>query len=168
MTSHTIGQATGPELSAITVAMVKLHRRYYGKGPTEAKTYAINDTILCMLHGGFTTVERTLMADGKREDVERIRRSFQDTMRERFIEVIEGTLERKVIGYMSQIHADPDVAIELFLLEPHGEKLLGEHELHLPVRRKRTTRTTSEPDAAAPGLEARRTSGTFARERASG
>ena len=133
MTSQTSGQATGPELSAITVAMVKLHRRYYGKGPTEAKTYAINDTILCMLHGGFTTVERTLMADGKRDDVERIRRSFQDTMRERFIEVIEGTLERHVIGYMSQIHADPDVAIELFLLEPHAEKLLAEHELHLPV-----------------------------------
>jgi uncharacterized protein YbcI len=124
-------RASGPELSAITVEMVKLHRRFYGKGPTEAKTYAINDTILCMLRGGFTTVERTLMADGKREDVERIRRSFQDTMRGRFIEVVEGTLDRKVIGYMSQIHADPDVAIELFLLEPHDEKLLGEHEMRL-------------------------------------
>ena len=132
MTSHSNnGRATGPELSAITVAMVKLHRRFYGKGPTEAKTYAINDTILCMLHGGFTTVEQTLMADGKREDVERIRRSFQDTMRDRFVDVIEGTLDRSVIGYMSQIHADPDVAIELFLLEPHEDKLLGEHELKL-------------------------------------
>jgi uncharacterized protein YbcI len=120
-------KASGPELSAITVAMVKLHRRFYGKGPTEAKTYAINDTILCMLRGGFTTVEQTLMADGKRDDVERIRRSFQDTMKDRFVEVIEGTLDRSVIGYMSQIHADPDVAIELFLLEPHAEKLIGEH-----------------------------------------
>ena len=132
MTSHSNnGRATGPELSSITVAMVKLHRRFYGKGPTEAKTYAINDTILCMLRGGFTTVEQTLMADGKREDVERIRRSFQDTMRDRFVEVVEGTLDRSVIGYMSQIHADPDVAVELFLLEPHEEKLLGEHELTL-------------------------------------
>ena len=111
--------------------MVKLHSRFYGKGPTEAKTYAINDTILCMLRGGFTTVEETLMADGKRDDVERIRRSFQDTMKERFIEVIESTLERRVIAYMSQIHAQPDVAIELFLLEPHDEELIGKHELHL-------------------------------------
>jgi uncharacterized protein YbcI len=131
MTSQLNGRATGPELSAITVAMVKLHRRFYGKGPTEAKTYAINDTILCMLRGGFTTVEQTLMADGKRDDVERIRRSFQDTMKHRFVEVIESTLERPVIGYMSQIHADPDVAIELFLLEPREEKLLGEHVLKL-------------------------------------
>jgi uncharacterized protein YbcI len=131
LTSPTTGQASGPELSTITVAMVKLHRRFYGKGPTEAKTYAINDTILCMLRGGFTTVEETLMADGKRDDVEHIRRSFQDTMKDRFVEVVEGTLDRKVIGYMSQIHADPDVAIELFLLEPREEKLLGEHVLHL-------------------------------------
>ena len=131
MTSQPTGLATGPELSSITVAMVKLHRRFYGKGPTEAKTYAINNTILCMLRGGFTTVEQTLMADGKREDVERIRRSFQDTMKDRFIDVIESTLDRQVIGYMSQIHADPDVAIELFLLEPHPEKLMGEHELRL-------------------------------------
>ena len=122
------GKATGTELSSITVAMVQLHRRFYGKGPTEAKTYAINDTILCMLKGGFTTVEKTLMADGKIDEVENIRRSFQKTMKERFVEVIESTLGRKVIGYMSQINADPDVAIELFMLEPHHEKLSGEHE----------------------------------------
>jgi uncharacterized protein YbcI len=126
--SHEDGRATGPELSKITVAMVSLHRRFYGKGPTEAKTYAINDTILCILRGGFTTVEQTLMADGKTEEVERLRRSFQATMKDRFIEVIESTLDRGVIGYMSQINADPDVAIELFLLEPHEVKLIGEDE----------------------------------------
>ena len=131
MGTTSTGQATGPELSAITVAMVKLHSRFYGKGPTEAKTYAINDTILCMLRGGFTTVEETLMADGKRDDVEHIRRSFQDTMKERFVEVIESTLERRVIAYMSQIHAQPDIAIELFLLEPRDEEMVGKHELHL-------------------------------------
>jgi uncharacterized protein YbcI len=122
------GKASGVELSAITIAMVQLHRRFYGKGPTEAKTYAINDTILCILKGGFTTVERTLVADGKVDEVERIRRSFQQTMKGRFIDVIESTLDRSVIAYMSQINTDPDVAIELFMLEPHPEKLLGEHE----------------------------------------
>jgi hypothetical protein len=28
-------------------------------------------------------------------------------------------LGRKVIAYMSQIHADPEIAVELFMLEPH-------------------------------------------------
>src|SRR4051794_30376979 len=126
------GKASGVELSAITVAMVQLHRRYYGKGPTEAKTYAVNDTILCMLKGGFTTVERTLMDDGKIDEVERIRRSFQKTMKARFVEVVEAALDRSVIGYMSQVNGDPDFAIELFLLEPHPEKLMGEHEQTFP------------------------------------
>ena len=49
-------------------------------------------------------------------------------MRDRFVDVVESTLGRSVIGYMSQINADPDAAIELFLLEPHEEKLIGEHE----------------------------------------
>jgi uncharacterized protein YbcI len=125
---HDGGRATGTELSAITVAMVQLHRRFYGKGPTEAKTYALDDTILCVLRGGFTTVEETLMEDGKIDEVEGFRRSFQRTMKERFVEVVESTLHRKVIGYMSQINADPDVAIELFLLEPHEERLIGKHQ----------------------------------------
>jgi uncharacterized protein YbcI len=122
------GRASGVQLSAITVGMVQLHRRFYGKGPTEAKTYAVNDTILCMLKGGFTTVEQTLMEDGKIDEVEHIRRSFQKTMKSRFIEVVETTLDRKVLGYLSQVNADPDFAVELFLLEPHPEKLMGEHQ----------------------------------------
>jgi uncharacterized protein YbcI len=48
----------GAELAEVTKGMVSLHRRFYGKGPTEAKTYAINDTVICILEGGFTTVER--------------------------------------------------------------------------------------------------------------
>ena len=52
----------GVQLAEITNGLVRLHHEYYGKGPTKAKTYAVNDTILCILHGGFTTVEQTLMA----------------------------------------------------------------------------------------------------------
>jgi uncharacterized protein YbcI len=137
-------KATGSDLSHITVAMVRLHRQFYGKGPTEAKTYAINDTILCMLRGGYTTVEKTLMADGKSDEVERIRRAFQATMKDRFVEVIETTLHRPVIGYMSQVHSDPDVAVELFLLEPSSVKLEpGQHELRFDAE--------GEPNVAAGG-----------------
>jgi uncharacterized protein YbcI len=43
------------ELAEVTKGMVSLHRRFYGKGPTEAKAYAIDDTVICILEGGFTT-----------------------------------------------------------------------------------------------------------------
>jgi uncharacterized protein YbcI len=129
--SDTGHKARGDQLASISTGIVQLHHRCYGRGPTEAKTYAVDDTILCILKGGFTTMEKTLMADGKVGEVESIRRSFQETMEEQFVGVVQQTLDREVIGYMTQVHTDPDVAIELFLLAPAGEPLRGEHKLVL-------------------------------------
>jgi uncharacterized protein YbcI len=130
-TSRANGTAHGQMLAEISRGLVHLHRRFYGKGPTKAKTYAVNDTIMCMLKGGFTTVERTLIDDGRSEDVERIRRSFQQSMKERFTDLVEEATGRTVIAYMSQVHTDPDMAVELFVLEPADEGLVGQHEQEL-------------------------------------
>ena len=122
----------GVELAEVTKGMITLHRRFYGKGPTKAKTYAVNDTLICVLEGGFTTVERTLIQEHDVEAVLRVRRSFQRAMEEQFTEVVENALGRKVIAYMSQIHANPDLAVELFVLEPSGgddREIAGEHVL---------------------------------------
>jgi uncharacterized protein YbcI len=79
----------------------------------------IDDTVICILEGGFTTVERTLIDEKDVDAVLQVRRSFQRAMERQFMAVIEEALGRKVIAYMSQIHADPDLAVELFMLEPH-------------------------------------------------
>jgi uncharacterized protein YbcI len=118
----------GAELAEVTKGMVLLHRRFYGKGPTKAKTYAVDDTVICVLEGGFTTVERTLIDEHDVEAVLRVRRSFQAAMEDHFTQVVEGALGRRVIAYMSQIHADPDLAVELFVLEPSEAQVAGEHE----------------------------------------
>jgi uncharacterized protein YbcI len=121
----------GEVLASISTGLVRLHSRYYGKGPTKAKTYLVNDTVICILRGGFTTVERTLIDDGNVEAVYQIRRSFQQAMERQFTAVVEGAMDRKVIAYMSQIHQDPDLAVEIFVLEPTGEPVVGmyEHDL---------------------------------------
>lgn len=108
----------GKQLATVTNGIVALHRKFYGKGPVKAKTFAVNDTVLTVLHGGFTTVEETLIADGKGTEVEAVRRSFQGTMRVRFTAVVEAALGRKVVGYMSQVSTEPMAAVELFMLEP--------------------------------------------------
>jgi uncharacterized protein YbcI len=119
----------GVELAEVTKGMVSLHRRFYGKGPTEAKTYAIDDTVICILHGGFTTVERTLIEERDVEAVLKVRRSFQRAMERHFTAVVEEALGRKVIAYMSQIHENPDLAVELFVLEPGEGEVVGEHKI---------------------------------------
>ena len=42
--------------------------------------------------------------------------------------VLAGILALIVIAYMSQVHTSPDLAVELFVLEPGAEAAVGEHE----------------------------------------
>jgi uncharacterized protein YbcI len=123
------GSARGEVLARISTALVQLHSRYYGKGPTKAKTFLVHDTVISLLRGGFTTVERTLIDDGDVAPVYQIRRSFQRAMEENFTAVVEGALDRKVIAYMSQVHHDPDLDVELFVLEPSEELEVAEHDV---------------------------------------
>jgi uncharacterized protein YbcI len=123
--------APGEVLASISTGLVQLHSRYYGKGPTKAKTHLVNDTVVCLLRGGFTTVERTLIDEGNVDAVYQIRRSFQQAMEQQFTTVVEGAMHRKVIAYMSQIHQDPDLAVEIFVLEPSEQGAVGMHEQDL-------------------------------------
>jgi uncharacterized protein YbcI len=123
-------------LAAIGRGLADLHAEYYGKGPTEVRTYMLNDTVICILEGGFTTVERTLIDDGNSDAVHNIRRSFQTTMEQPFKDVVEGAAKRKVLAYMSQIHTNPDLAAELFVLEPQEAPIIGEHKEEIGGGRK--------------------------------
>jgi uncharacterized protein YbcI len=115
-------------LADVGRGLAELHTEYYGKGPSQARTYMLNDTVLCVLEGGFTTVEATLIADGNSEAVHEIRRSFQQAMEQPFKDVVEAATNRRVLAYMSQIHTSPDLAVELFVLEPQGAPIHGAHE----------------------------------------
>jgi uncharacterized protein YbcI len=108
-------------LAQISTGLVQLHSRYYGKGPTKAKTHMVDDTVVCILRGGFTTVERTVLGTGEVESVYQMRRSFQQAMEENFRLIVEQATGRDVIAYMSSIHVDPHLAVELFVLEPVEE-----------------------------------------------
>jgi uncharacterized protein YbcI len=112
------GSTSGEALAQISTGLVQLHSRFYGKGPTKAKTHLVDDTVISILRGGFTTVERTLIDGGDVDAVYAMRRSFQRAMEVQFTAVVEQATGRKVIAYMSQIHEDPDLAVEIFMLEP--------------------------------------------------
>ncbi len=110
----------GPLLSAISNEIVGLYRRYYGRGPTRARTVMVEDIVMCRLLDPFTTSERTLLQRGRTEEVAASRRAFQEEMRVEFVEVVERTTGRRVIAFISDMHTDPDMVVELFFLEPDG------------------------------------------------
>lgn len=112
---------TGGRLAAaISDAIVKLHSTYYGKGPREAKTYLGDDYIFCVLKDPFTTVEQTLIEIGHEQGVRDVRQSFQDAMAIKFAQAVEELAGREVVAFMSQTHAGPDLAIEVFKLDEQG------------------------------------------------
>jgi uncharacterized protein YbcI len=110
--------AHGDVLTAISDGMVALLKEYYGRGPTQAKTYYQDDLVVCLLRGGFTRVEQTLLDGGHGDSVIHQRMEFQAVMRERFEAVIEHATGRKVVGFMSGNQQSPDMICEVFVLTP--------------------------------------------------
>jgi uncharacterized protein YbcI len=108
----------GAVLSAISDGMVALLKEYYGVGPTQTKTYYHDDLVVCVLRGGFTRVEQTLLDGDRGAAVIQQRMAFQEVMRERFEAVIQHATGRAVIGFMSGNQQDPDMICEVFVLSP--------------------------------------------------
>jgi uncharacterized protein YbcI len=108
----------GEILTAISDGMVALLKEFYGRGPTRAKTYYEDDLVVCLLRGGFTRVEKTLLDGGRGHAVIEQRMAFQEVMRARFEDVIEQATGRRVIGFMSGNQQDPDMICEVFILAP--------------------------------------------------
>jgi hypothetical protein len=67
-----------------------------------------------------TAAEQTLIVRGRADQVRALRRSFQGVMEPEFRAVAEAATSRSVAAFMSQVHLDPDIAVEAFFLEPRA------------------------------------------------
>jgi uncharacterized protein YbcI len=115
---NTSSRAHGDVLTAISDGLVALLKEFYGRGPTQAKSYYEDDLVVCVLRGGFSRVEQTLLQGGRGAIVVQQRVEFQELMRERFEAVIERATGRRVIGFMSGNQQEPDMMCEVFILAP--------------------------------------------------
>jgi uncharacterized protein YbcI len=121
MSTHAVKNAPQPHgdvLTSISDGLVGLLKEFYGRGPTRTKTYYEDDLVVCLLRGGFSRVEQTLLDGGRGSSVIRQRMEFQELMRDRFEGVIESATGRRVIGFMSGNQQDPDLMCEVFILAP--------------------------------------------------
>jgi uncharacterized protein YbcI len=108
----------GDVLTAISDGMVALLKEFYGRGPTRTKSYYADDLVVCVLRGGFSRVEQTLLEGGRGPAVIQQRMEFQELMRQRFAAVIEHATGRQVIGFMNGNQQHPDMMCEVFILAP--------------------------------------------------
>lgn len=101
---------------AIANEITRLHRQHYGRGAATARTVIGRDHVVVFLEDIYTTVERTLIENGEFAAVRATRHSFQMIMQESFSAAVEQIMGRKVIAFMSEVHVNPDVAAEIFVL----------------------------------------------------
>ena len=112
----------GSVRAALASAMVGLKKQFYGRGPTAAKAWILDDYVFVALEGGLTRNEETLLADGKEDLIRSYRLSFQETVGEITMQAVTEITGRKVLTYHSQVVFHPMRAFEIFLLEPEQPK----------------------------------------------
>jgi uncharacterized protein YbcI len=112
-------QREGPLASnaAISDGAVRLLQEYTGRGPTRSRTTIADDSVMIVLGDTLTKGERKLVENGNGERVLQLRHDFQMAMSDDLVELVEGATERKVLAFMSQNHIDPDLAVEVFVIE---------------------------------------------------
>ncbi len=103
--------------AAISNHVVRLMSEYTGRGPTKARTYMNDDLVTVVLQDTLTKGERSLVKNGREDLVLDNRFAFQQTMQEELTAGLEQLTGRKVRAFMSSNHIEPDVAVEVFLLE---------------------------------------------------
>ena len=107
----------GRLLSEITNRIVAMMREHYGRGPVKAKTYVNDNLLVCVLSDGLTPIEKTMAEAGEYERIIELRQEFQRLMKSRYSAMVEQLTGRKVLAFLSQVHLDPDLTVEIFSLD---------------------------------------------------
>ena len=111
----------GAVRSAISRAIVRIHAEAYGKGATQAKTYAWDNLVVTVLRDLLTVAERTLIDAGRADTVREMRNTFQFSLERRFRAEVEQLTGRRVFSFMSQVDPAAGLGVEVFVLEPLGD-----------------------------------------------
>jgi uncharacterized protein YbcI len=102
-------------VAQISREIVRIHARFYGRGPTKAKTVWRDEIVICVLEDLFTKAEQLLVDGGRFEDVRAHRTAFQDEVEPLFRGCVEAVTGRRVKSFLSQVAVD-GVACEAFVL----------------------------------------------------
>jgi uncharacterized protein YbcI len=102
----------------IAKTVVQLMHDHTGRGPMRARTYMEDDLVTVILRDAMTASEQRLVASGEGPFVLELRHKFQMTMREDCVTAIEKITGRTVQAFLSANNIDPDIAAEVFVLEP--------------------------------------------------
>lgn len=115
------GATGGGMLATISNEMVQAQKHFFGKGPTYAKSYILDDMLIIVMRGGVTRAEQTMLEFGAQDQVRQFRQLFENEMAGRLMGMIERITHRKVATYQSQMMFNPNVVVEMFIFDAPGD-----------------------------------------------
>jgi uncharacterized protein YbcI len=116
MTLEAAPPAPAPTLE-ISNAIARLHKEQIGRGPDNVRTLLAEDVVVCVLTGGLTRAERTLVAAGEQELVAASRAALSRALRPRMTHAVECTVGRPVRSVTGGIDLSADLQTQVFVLE---------------------------------------------------
>jgi len=108
----------GRTLAALSNAIVSIHKQFYGKGPTKARTHLHRNLVVVLLDGGFTRGEQTLNDRGYGREVLHWRLAMQNSVEAELRAAVERILNRSVHSVMSANDPVNDLQAHVFVLLP--------------------------------------------------
>jgi uncharacterized protein YbcI len=106
-------------LSAVSNAMVGLHKEQFGRGPTTARSaFAGPDALVCVLENALLPAELKMAAMGDAQRVRESRVAFQEATAEDFVGPVERIVGRNVRAFGSAIDVRSNVVFENFVFDP--------------------------------------------------
>jgi uncharacterized protein YbcI len=104
--------------AALSNAIVRIMREFYGKGAARSRTMLFDEYVFVVLEDPLTTAEMTLRDGGAGALVQRVRMTFEDLMTATFVGEVERLTGRTVVAYHSQVILEPPTCCEIFVLDP--------------------------------------------------
>jgi uncharacterized protein YbcI len=125
--------SAGELQAALSNAIVRIMREFYGKGAARSRTMIFDDYVFVVLEDVLTTAEMTLRNGGQGDLVRRVRMRFEDLMTATFVGEVERLTRRTVVAYHSQVVLEPPSCFEIFVLDPTQEGVGAPEQVGAPV-----------------------------------
>jgi len=133
VTQHDETLSPGELQAALSNAIVRIMRDFYGKGAARSRTTIFDEYVFVILEDVLTTAEMTLRNGGAGELVRKVRMRFEDVMTSAFVGEVERLTGRTVVAYHSQVVLEPPSCFEIFVLDPTQEGLGAPAQAGAPV-----------------------------------
>jgi uncharacterized protein YbcI len=108
----------GGELNAaVTREVIRVQNESHGRGPRKAFSFHNGNILTTVMEDVLTPAERRLASSGESDAVLNMRSLYQKNMELELKKCVEAVTGCRVLAFMSDNHLDPDMAIEVFVLD---------------------------------------------------